>query len=436
MPTKQRVIVAHPGRQHSFRLASALKRAGILDEYITTVYYKRSSKLLKVIAALGGEDVARRIKGRSNEDLRDGEVRQFLQLRGLAETLMWRTRDPYRFDWFFQRTSMMFGRRVADEVIARSSDAVVTYGGHGSECFERLIDRGSRALKIIDLAGMPKSLLAHMYDEILADGAHDDLRVEERQSVWGSKSIKRRAKELELADYLLVPSDYVRNGLIRAGVSESKVVKVPYGCNFDSDKVEWKREEGRPITFLFVGQVIVRKGVLELLRAFEQLLDANCHLIIVGKYNPDAWYVKALKGLSNVTLCGLLPHDDVRAIYEQSDVFVLPTYNEGMSLSCLEAMGLGLPVITTLNAGIGEMLVDGETGYMVSVADEQALLTALRAFIDDPSSIERMGKAARTVSSRYTWDAYEREIAGAFSKWLACLPDGANSEPGNRNECH
>ena len=418
MPTRYKVIVAHPGRQHSFRLASALKHANMLDEYITTVYYKRSSKLLRAIAALGGEDNARRVRARNNNDLNDDEVKQFLQLRGLAETLMWRSRDPYRFDRYFQRTSMRFGRRVASEAVARQVDAVVTYGGHGAECFDQLKTCGARALKVIDLAGMPKSLLACSYEEIMSDGLHDDLRVEERQSVWGDRSVERRAKELALADYCLVPSDYVRNGLIRAGVPEHKISKVPYGCNFGSYEVERKHEKNETIEFLFVGQVIVRKGALELLRAFKQLTDANCHLTVVGKFDPDAWYVKELMDLSNVTMCGLLLHDEVRAMFEQSDVFVLPTYNEGMSLSCLEAMGLGLPVISTPNAGVSDLLIDGETGYTISVADEQSLLTALRFFLDDPSSVRRMGKKARSVAERYTWDAYEGRIDETFSKWL------------------
>lgn len=436
MPTRYKVIVAHPGRQHSFRLASALKHASLLDEYITTVYYKRSSKLLKMIATLSGEGNARRVRARNNGDLDDDEVKQFLQLRGLAETLMWRARDPYRFDWYFQRTSMRFGRQIAREAVARRVDAVVTYGGHGAECFDQLNASGAQVLKIIDLAGMPKSLLARSYEEILADGYHDDLRIEERQSVWGDRSIERRAKELELADYLLVPSDYVRNGLIHAGVPEHKISKVPYGCNFGSYEVEREQDDDRTIKFLFVGQVIVRKGALELLRAFKQLEDANCHLIVVGKFDPDAWYVKELMNLSNVTMCGLLLHEEVRAMFEQSDVFVLPTYNEGMSLSCLEAMGLGLPVITTPNAGIGDLLIDGETGHMITVADEQSLLTALRFFIDNPSSIQRMGKAARNAAERYTWDTYEKGIAETFSKWLVCSRTAEDCQSGDCDGCN
>lgn len=414
------VIVSHPGRQHSYRLASALKHADMLDEYITTVYFKQSSKLLRLIAAVGGSDASKRIMGRRNADLRDSEVRQFLQARGIAETLMWRSRDPYHFDRFFRNTSTRFGIKVAREVLSRHADAVVTYGGHGAECFEILNRHHSKALKIIDIAVMPESMLTGFYEEILMDGLHDELRIEERQAVWGDGNSYRRARALELADYMLVPSDYVRNGLIQAGIPEYKIVKVPYGCNFGIASEKSNRGTGETIEFIFVGQVIVRKGAIELLRVFEKLRGTSCHLTVVGKYNSDASYIKELKSLENVTLCGLIPHDDVRKKLEQSDVFVLPTYNEGMSLSCLEAMGLGLPVVATPNAGVDDVLIDGVTGYKTGVADVQSLYQALNSFIDNPSSIRRMGEKAQEVAKQFTWEAYEERIASTFSNWLCC----------------
>jgi len=85
--------------------------------------------------------------------------------------------------------------------------------------------------------------------------------------------------------------------------------------------------------------------------------------------------------------------DDVPALLSAADVFVLPSYREGMPRSIIEAMASGLPVVATDIRGCREEVADGETGFLVPVRDARALAAALNRLVDDPDLRDSMGRA-------------------------------------------
>jgi glycosyltransferase involved in cell wall biosynthesis len=87
--------------------------------------------------------------------------------------------------------------------------------------------------------------------------------------------------------------------------------------------------------------------------------------------------------------------DDVAELLASSDVFVLSSRAEGLPISILEAMAAGLPVVATRVGGIPELVVDGETGFLVPAGDAPARADALRRLVEDPALRERLGAAGR-----------------------------------------
>ena len=98
------------------------------------------------------------------------------------------------------------------------------------------------------------------------------------------------------------------------------------------------------------------------------------------------------------------------------DVFVLPSLAEGISNTILEAMATGLPVIATNVGGNSELIVEGETGMMVSVTDKKEMSNAMKQYLDQPTLVEQQGRAARTrieqlFSLEHMVDRYQKIYA-------------------------
>ena len=94
-----------------------------------------------------------------------------------------------------------------------------------------------------------------------------------------------------------------------------------------------------------------------------------------------------------VRLLGL--RDDIDRVLAAGDLFVQPSLSEGLPLAVLEAMSAGLPIVATRVGGVGEAVVDGETGLLVEPGDAPGLALAVRRLLDDPIALASFGESAR-----------------------------------------
>jgi glycosyltransferase involved in cell wall biosynthesis len=101
---------------------------------------------------------------------------------------------------------------------------------------------------------------------------------------------------------------------------------------------------------------------------------------------------------------GPVPHSEVSEYLQACDVFVLPSYAEGVPVAMLEAMASGLPVVATSVGGIPEVVKDGEAGYLIPPRDTEGLLAAMEALAEDENVRRRMGRTgARVITERFHW---------------------------------
>lgn len=149
-----KVIVAHPGQQHSYQAAIALKEKGMLYRYVTTVYDSPNSLMMRVGKRFMKRDNLKRAQGRKNE-LLDGNVTQFCELYGLMLLLILRldkTKKRVFYNKFNQFVSRRFGRKVADYAIKHEVDAVICYDTSSAECFRILEKKAPKIIRILDNA--------------------------------------------------------------------------------------------------------------------------------------------------------------------------------------------------------------------------------------------------------------------------------------------
>ena len=177
------------------------------------------------------------------------------------------------------------------------------------------------------------------------------------------------------------------------------------------------------ITILCVGRLIERKGQGYLLAAFAQVLDRQPHrrgriaLMLVGTGDGEKQLRDRAVQLGiedHVYFRGFLPREAMPAVYRECDIFVLPSFNEGMSMALLEAMASGLPVIVSDTGGTDELVCDQESGLIVPWGDLDRLAGSLERLLADPLLRRKMGRSALASAARFGWDAYAAEHVRLF----------------------
>ncbi len=152
--------------------------------------------------------------------------------------------------------------------------------------------------------------------------------------------------------------------------------------------------------FVFLGRIGQRKGAFDLLQAFANL-PADClpqaQLTLAGdgELEKAGELIKQLNIEGYVELPGWIDLEQRNQLLGDADVFILPSYNEGLPMAMLEAMAWGLPVISTPVGGIPEVIVSGENGYLADPGDIKALSAAMQSLVEDDALRLAMGRSAR-----------------------------------------
>ncbi len=163
----------------------------------------------------------------------------------------------------------------------------------------------------------------------------------------------------------------------------------------------YRKGEGAPgRNMLFVGRLAAVKGVAVLLRAMVEIRNRfpDAHLTLIGDGGERAALEKlsADLGLSGtVTFAGAKTQAEVAETLKTVDLFVLPSFAEGVPVVLMEAMASGLPVIATRIAGISELVEEGVSGHLVPPGSEQSLIEAVSALLEAPDRRDSMGRAGR-----------------------------------------
>lgn len=228
---------------------------------------------------------------------------------------------------------------------------------------------------------------------------------------------KREEMEWELADKILVPSQYVKDQLIEAGADQSKIFLVPFG--YDSTVLFEVRKDSMRKRFLrrnpsdnvvkvfFAGNAGIRKGVLDILD-ISRTVPSNVHFYIAG--HPDSYILNEANksNYSNVFFLGKLPLPDLHEQYKNSDIFFFPSYLEGSARVIFEAMSWGLPILTSYQTG--SVVSNGKEGFLCSAGDLNDFREKLLLLISNEQLRKSMGEAALETCEYFSLDRYSNNL--------------------------
>lgn len=240
---------------------------------------------------------------------------------------------------------------------------------------------------------------------IEAERRKDPEWVEETPLYTDSEAGNQIDKELLLADKVIVASRYTKRSLEKFGFDGSKITVIPYGFP-DAIPKEYSRNRNR-IKLLFVGSLGATKGLKYLIKALDGLNDWVELTIVGGGRGSEALY----NAIQDHCYIKSLPHSEVLALMRETDLFIFPTLSEGFGMVVTEAMSQGTPVITTPNGCGGDLIVDGENGWLVPAGDSAALRQKIKDVIAEPSILEQVGKAALKTAESRPWEVYGAEVA-------------------------
>lgn len=166
-------------------------------------------------------------------------------------------------------------------------------------------------------------------------------------------------------------------------------------------KFEHKIDNGGEIYISFMGRLGERKGTYDLLVAFKKLSSEfpQVHLLLGGDgdINKVKQIVEDEKLSSLVHVIGWVSGTEKIDVFSKTDIYVLPSYNEGLPGSILEAMAAGAPIVSTTVGGIPEAVIDGKNGLLIQAGDIDSLHNALSTLCSDKSLRENMGMESKKL---------------------------------------
>jgi glycosyltransferase involved in cell wall biosynthesis len=235
---------------------------------------------------------------------------------------------------------------------------------------------------------------------------------------------------LQRADRIIVLSSQWRDYYVNeCGIDPTKVRVMPNPTRIPRELPN--RETRRAIQFLFLGRISNAKGAFDLLQAFSQLRceePSAVRLVFAGDGEVEKMREQARSLGDRVRVFAWIDAQRRDELLRESDVFVLPSYAEGMPMSLLEAMAFGMPVITTNVGGIPDVVADKVEGRLIEAGQIATLSRAMQQMLDDRSARLRMGSNARARAEEFDVERYAEKLIALYTEVAEAPVKSARSQ--------
>ncbi len=185
----------------------------------------------------------------------------------------------------------------------------------------------------------------------------------------------------------------------------------------------YEKRLSKELIVLFAGEVGERKGAYDLLSIVPDLIRRvpQARVLLVGNGDPVriGAAIHSIQLEDRLQWLGWVSPKEMIGIYHQADLFVLPSYHEGLPMAILEAMASGLPVVSTRVGGIPELIGNGENGFLINPGDRKALLRSLIALLCNSSLREEMAlKNVQKIKEKYDIANYIEKLKSLYLEIL------------------
>ncbi|HWR25746.1 MAG TPA: glycosyltransferase [Methanosarcina sp.] len=258
--------------------------------------------------------------------------------------------------------------------------------------------------------------------------------IERKVAYEGSRTSKQIIEALNFADKILSVSEDLKLHITNLGISEDKVSVVPNGVDVEKFKPFGKTHARNLLNLpqnknivLFVGALRKIKGVDYLIEAAKDFVDKNTRLFLVGRDDGLRKNLEKRAEELNISdfikFTGPVNHENIPLWISASDILVLPSLSEGRPNVVLEAFACQIPVVATDVGGIPELMVDGETGYLVPAKNPSELSEKINKLLEDEHKRKKMGEFGRQsiIQRGLTWEAHAKKTVNIYSEVLKQL---------------
>ncbi|PND57933.1 glycogen synthase [Mycobacterium sp. ENV421] len=274
------------------------------------------------------------------------------------------------------------------------------------------------------LVAHPAIALAEFFDVPMVSTVH--ATEAGRHSGWVSGQISRQVHAVESwfvreSDSLIACSASMADEIGELfGPDLGEIVVIRNGIDSSRWPFASRPVSSGPPELLYIGRLEYEKGVHDAIAALPRIRRTHpgTTLTIAGDGTQQDWLVEVArkhKVFKAVHFTGRVDHDELLRLLHRADAAVLPSHYEPFGIAALEAAAAGIPLVTSTAGGLGEAVIDGETGVSFPPRDVTALAAAVRRVLDDPVAAQQRAIAARNrLTSDFDWHTVAAETAQVY----------------------
>ncbi len=248
------------------------------------------------------------------------------------------------------------------------------------------------------LGGINIFLAGNPYDRYI----NDLLEIEKNKfnlNFEDAYTYKKRLKFLDIflnnQDHIITQTVITYESFLKTynsdNISLQKVYLIPNKKQFENNHIN----KSKKLRFVYIAHTVWLKGLTYLIEAWNKLECINCDLIIGGSIQPVVENEIKKYENKNIKFIGPVNSIELNQFYRKSDVCIVPSLIDDHPATITEALYCGLPIITTQGCGSKTLIKDGENGFIVPIADSEAIAQKIQWFIDNQDKIGEMSSKAK-----------------------------------------
>lgn len=410
-----KIVVSHPtGNQNVRCVLSGFNKNDILAEFDTSLAINENAKWLNLLSGALKKEILRRQFSLRKSMIHSYPARELSRM--MFSKLGWAGFTKHESGWAsVDSVYRSFDKKVANRLHylknKQSVSAVYAYEDGALETFKQAKQIGLQCIYDLPIAYW-KTIRALLLEEA-------QRMPEWKQTLGGGiadseRKLERKSEELALADVVVVPSEFVKTSLSSNGIKKP-VILSPFGSPKHNTGAPVNTEK-RPLRVLFAGSMGQRKGLGDLFHAMKLINTKHVELVVMGSPLADMSFYR--NQFPYFRYEAGRPFNEVLELMKSCDVFCLPSIAEGRALVMQEAMSQGLPLIITPNTGGEDLIIEGETGFLIPIRSPELIAEKINWLANNRQVVTEMGRLAQLHSERYSWQLYGQHIVNELKTIL------------------
>ena len=370
------VIVSCIKKFHAFALSEQLERKNILTKFFTSYAFQKNTILKKIVNRIDKENIdPNKISTNSLSAFRVKFFKDdFLNLEYFDNWVSTKIQNHSEAKFFIGWSAMSL-----NSLFIAKKRGLIT-----------ILERGSSHIKFQD------QILKKEYSKFGLP-----FKIDQRV-------INKELKEYEIADYISIPSNFVKNSFLQMGIPEKKLIVNNYGVsNYFSSNASINKSD--KFIILYLGTISIRKGLVYLFDALSDLRipENKFEVRFIGQIDPEMELLKKKYTKLNWRWLGKVNHYELSKLIVECDVAVQPSLEEGLSMVIPQILACGVPVISTTNTGGEDLIMNEKNGFIIPICSSEKIKEKILLLYNDSNLLEKMKNQTKISNqNKLNWDLY------------------------------